>query len=354
MPDKDLRKKIGQLFLIGFEGRSQTPALKELLTRYHVGGVILFARNISEPLQAWELLRSLKSRELLRAIDHEGGRVQRLSAPVTHFPPALNIGLTGSTRIAQDAGFAQARELAALGFNLNFAPVLDVHTNPVNRVIGDRSFGTDPDLVARLGSATIKGMQAAGIATCGKHFPGHGDTRDDSHEVLPQVRGTIASLKARELLPFKAAVRAGVDAMMTAHVVYEGLDSQRPATLSSAAIDGLLRRQLRFDRVVMTDDLEMRGIADHYDPDDAAILALKAGVDVMLFCHSPDRQMAAIEAVYKAVDGRILKPETILSAWERVQRLKQITRKTPVAANPGELMAVLNDPEHKRLAASLA
>ncbi len=354
MPDKELRKKIGQLFLVGFEGRSQTPALKELITRYHVGGIILFARNISEPLQAWELLRSFKSRDLLRAIDHEGGRVQRLQAPVTHFPPARNIGLTGSTKIAFDAGFAQARELVALGFNLNFAPVLDIHTNPVNRVIGDRAFAADPDTVARLGSATIKGMQAAGIATCGKHFPGHGDTRDDSHEVLPRLRHGGAALKARELIPFEAAIRAGVDAMMTAHVVYEGLDEQRPATLSPAAVHGLLRRDLRFDRVVMTDDLEMRGIADHYDPDDAAIMALKAGVDVMLFCHSMARQIAAIEAVYKAVDGRILKPETILAAWERVQRLKQITRKTAVAANAGDLMAVLNDPEHKRLAASLA
>jgi beta-N-acetylhexosaminidase len=354
MPDKDLRKKIGQLFLIGFEGRSQTPVLKELITRYHVGGVILFARNISEPLQAWELLRSFKSRGLLRAVDHEGGRVQRLPAPVTHFPPALNIGNTGSEKLAYEAGFAQARELAAVGFNLNFAPVLDIHTNPVNRVIGDRAFGTDPNTVARLGCATIKGMQAAGIATCGKHFPGHGDTRDDSHEVLPRVRSTVPSLKSRELVPFGAAIHAGVDAMMTAHVVYEGLDPERPATLSSAAVNGLLRKDLRFDRVVMTDDLEMRGIADHYDPDDAAILALKAGVDVMLFCHSPARQVAAIEAVYKAVDGRILKPEVILAAWERVQRLKQITRKSPVAANAGELMAVLNDPEHKRLAASLA
>lgn len=354
MPNKDLRKKIGQLFLIGFEGRSQTPTLKELISRYHVGGIILFARNISEPLQAWELLRSFKSRELLRAIDHEGGRVQRLPPPVTHFPPARNIGLTGSTKIARDAGFAQARELAAVGFNLNFAPVLDVHTNPVNRVIGDRAFGTEPETVARLGTATIRGMRAAGIATCGKHFPGHGDTRDDSHEVLPRVRSDAASLQAREMLPFAAAVRAGVDAVMTAHVVYEGLDPARPATLSSAAVDGLLRRHLRFDRVVMTDDLEMRGIADHYDPDDAAILALKAGVDVLLFCHSPDRQVAAIEAVYKAVDGRILKAETILAAWQRVQRLKEIARQTPVAANRGQLMAVLNDPEHKRLAASLA
>lgn len=353
MPDKDLRKKIGQLFLVGFEGRSQTPALKELIARYHVGGIILFARNISEPLQAWELLRSFKSRDLLRAIDHEGGRVQRLPPPVTHFPPARTIGLTGSTKIAHDVGLAQARELVALGFNLNFAPVLDIHTNPVNRVIGDRAFGNEPEIVARLASATIKGMQAAGIATCGKHFPGHGDTRDDSHEVLPRVRHGGPALKGRELVPFAAAVKAGVDAMMTAHVVYEGLDERHPATLSPAAVDGLLRRDLRFDRVVMTDDLEMRGIADHYDPDDAAILALKAGVDVLLFCHSPERQIAAIEAVYKAVDGRILRPEAILAAWTRVQRLKQVTRKISVAANPGELMAVLNNPEHQRLAASL-
>jgi beta-N-acetylhexosaminidase len=354
MPNKDLRKKIGQLFLVGFEGRSQPAHLKDLISHYHVGGVILFARNISEPLQAWELLRSFKAHDLIRAIDHEGGRVNRLPPPVTHFPPARSIGLTGSEKMAFQAANAQATELAALGFTINFAPVLDIHTNPVNRVIGDRAFATDPQTVARLGAAAVKGIQAAGIAACGKHFPGHGDTRDDSHVMLPRVRADQSALAPRELVPFEAAIKAGCDGLMTAHVVYEGIDASHPATLSKDIVGGLLRQRLRFGGVVFSDDMEMRGITDHYDPEESAIMALNAGVDMLLFCHTVARQVAAIEAIYKAVDGRIVKAERIEEAHARTQRLRAIARNTPTAPNPAQLMATLNAKEHKRLAASLA
>lgn len=353
MPNKDFRKKIGQLFLVGFEGRSQPAHLKELVSRYHVGGIILFARNISEPLQAWELLRSFKSRELIRAIDHEGGRVNRLPPPVTHFPAPRTIGDTGSEKLAFEAGRCQAAELAAIGFGLNFAPVLDIHSNPVNQVIGDRAFGTDAHTVARLGVAFARGIQAAGVAACGKHFPGHGDTRGDSHALLPVSAASENQLAARELLPFQAAIKGGIDCIMTAHVQYDGIDSQRPATLSSAIVEGLLRRRLGYVGAIVSDDMEMRGITDHFDAEESAILALNAGVDMLLFCHSVSRQVAAIEAIYKAVDGRIIKPERILEAHARTEPLRTIARTLPVAGNAGQLMAVLNNPEHKRLAASL-
>jgi beta-N-acetylhexosaminidase len=353
MPNKELRKAIGQLFIMGFEGRGMNPHLKTLLEHYHVGGVILFARNVSEPVQAWELLRSMKSKDLLKGIDHEGGRVVRLPEPVTHFPPAGTIGATGSEKLARQAARLQAIELAAIGFNINFAPVLDVRTNPLNRVVGDRSYGEDPGTVGRLAAEAVRGIQEAGIAACGKHFPGHGDTREDSHETLPRVRLGEKELLARELLPFQAAVKAGVKAMMTAHVVYEGIDRDRPATLSPVIIGELLRKRLGFQGVISTDDLEMRGITDHYDAEEAAIMALKAGADLLMFCHTPERQFDAVEAIYKAVDGRIIRPERIHESVARIQALKAFTRNAAPAANVGLLMSALNQPEHKQLAASL-
>jgi beta-N-acetylhexosaminidase len=353
MPNKELRKQIGQLFMMGFEGRSPTPFTKELLSKYHVGGLVLFARNISEPVQAWELLRALKAPRLLKAVDHEGGRVVRIPPPVTHFPPLERLGQLASSQLATKAATMQAWELAAIGFNLNFAPVLDLRTNPLNRVIGDRAFGPDPKLAERLGPAFIQGIHDVGIAACGKHFPGHGDTREDSHQVLPRVASGEDELARRELIPFKAAFRAGLKAVMTAHVVYEGIDPDHPATLSHAIVTDLLRRKMGFEGVIITDDLEMHGIADHYDADEAAVIALQAGVDMLLFCHSPDRQIAAIEAVYKAVDGRILKADRIAASYHRVQALKAFACKNQAASNRDELLAVLNDDETTGFAASL-
>jgi len=341
------------MFLMGFEGRNITPYVKDLINRYHVGGLVLFSRNISEPVQAWELLRSLKSKDLLKCIDHEGGRVVRLPPPVTRFPPAARFGGLGAVDLARRAALFQGRELAALGFNFNFAPVLDVSTNPLNRVIGDRAFASEPYLAGQLAAGYIAGLHEAGVASCGKHFPGHGDTREDSHEVLPRLPQDAASLTARELVPFADAVRGGVKAMMTAHVVYEGIDPGRPATLSEPIVGGLLRRQLGFGGVVVTDDLEMSGVADHFDVEDRTIMAVRAGVDMLMFCHTPQVQMAAIETLYRAVDGRIIKTETIDQAHARIQELRAFARRVRPADNRDALEAQLNDPEHKALAASL-
>ena len=353
MPSKELRKKIGSMFLMGFEGRNITPYVKELISRYHVGGLVLFSRNISEPVQAWELLRSMKSRDLLKCIDHEGGRVVRLPPPVTRFPPAGRFGELGAVELVRRAALFQGRELAALGFNFNFAPVLDVGSNPLNRVIADRSFSPSPATAGRLAAAYISGLHEAGVAGCGKHFPGHGDSREDSHEVLPRLALDGEALAGRELLPFAEAIRGGIKAIMTAHVVYEGIDPGRPATLSESIVGGLLRRQLGFAGVIVTDDLEMSGVADHFDLEDRTILAVRAGVDMLMFCHSPEVQMAAIETLYRAVDGRIVKAETIDRAHARIQELRAFARRVRPAANRGELEGILNDPEHKALAASL-
>jgi len=354
MPAKDLRKKIGQLFLVGFEGRNINPWLKQLLHDYHVGGVVLFARNVSEPGQAFEMLRSFKSAGLLTAIDHEGGRVVRLPPPVTRFPPAAQIGLLNSPDMARRAAVFQARELAAIGFNFNFAPVLDVRSNPANRVIADRSFSSDAQAVGRLAQEYIRGSLEVGIAPCGKHFPGHGDTREDSHELLPHVDTPAATLDQRELVPYRMAMTAGLPAIMTAHVVHEGLDASLPATLSPAVVGNLLRKKLGFSGVVVTDDLEMKAITDNWDVEDRTLLALKAGADLLMFCHTPEVQVRAIETVYRAVDGRIIKPEQIEESFARVQALRTACQKAQPARSRDELMEVLSRTEHKSLAASLS
>ncbi len=353
MPAKDLRRKIGQLFLVGFEGRNINPWLKQLLNDFHVGGVVLFARNVSEPGQAFEMLRSFKMPGLLVAIDHEGGRVVRLPPPVTRFPPAGQIGQIGSPDMARRAALCQARELAAIGINFNFAPVLDVRTNPVNRVIAERSFSTDAHTVGLLAREYVRGSLEAGVAPCGKHFPGHGDTREDSHELLPRVDTPLQTLEERELIPYRMALGAGLPAIMTAHVVHGGVDSALPATLSAGVVGGLLRNRLGFQGVVVTDDLEMKAIADNWDVEDRTLLALKAGADLLMFCHTPEVQVAAIETVYRAVDGRIIKPEQIEQSHARIQALKLACRKARPASNRDELSEILNCVEHKSLAASL-
>ena len=353
MPSKELKKKIGQLFFFGFDGKNVTSHIRELITRHNVGGLIFFGRNLSEPLQAWELIRSLKAPGLLCGIDHEGGRVIRLPPPVTQFPSAAAIGRRNSPNLAYQAALFQGRELAAVGFNLNFAPVLDIATNPVNQVVGDRAFSSQPEVVARLGAEWIRGLTDAGIVACGKHFPGHGDTREDSHEELPRTKLGAQELLERELIPFQQAMKKGLKALMTAHVLYEGVDATYPATLSSTLLGNLLRKRLGFSGAVITDDLEMKGVADHWDVEDRTLLAIKAGADMLMFCHSVDVQFKALETVYRAVDGRIIRPERIEESFQRVQELKRLCAATRPSSGRGELMAVLNNPEHKRIAASL-
>jgi beta-N-acetylhexosaminidase len=352
MPSKEMRKKIGQLFMFGFEGRNITPYVKELVSKHRVGGVILFGRNISEPAQAWELIRSLKAPHLLVSVDHEGGRVVRLPEPVTRFAPAANLGILNSPELAYSVGLAQGKELAAIGFNLNYAPILDLSTNPLNRVIADRAFSDDPEVVAHLAPHYARGLSDAGVLACGKHFPGHGDTREDSHQLQPRVAASEGQLQSRELVPFAAAIKAGMKALMSAHVVYEGIDPGAPATLSRTLLTELLRKKMGFGGVIFTDDLEMKGLSDHYDVEDRTILALQAGADMLLYCHSPDVQMRALETVYRAVDGRIIKESRIEESYQRIQDLKKGLGKPLIAPDKSALYAVLNNPEHKALAAS--
>ncbi|MGE5653242.1 MAG: beta-N-acetylhexosaminidase [Bacillota bacterium] len=325
-------EKVAQLFMVGFDGKS-VPASMEALIKQGVGGAILFARNIDSPEQTAQLTnrlqeltqQSISKVPLLVSIDQEHGIVSRFSQGFTVYPGQMALGATRSETMARTMGEVTGRELRALGINMNLAPVLDVNNNAENPVIGVRSFGEDPQMVAKMGTQIIAGLQSQRVAAVGKHFPGHGDTSVDSHKALPVVAHPRTRLNSTELVPFKAAIAAGVDAIMTAHVFFPAIESNPdlPATLSSSVLTGLLRQELGFKGVIITDDMEMKAISDRYTPGEAAIKALQAGTDIVLIASQPTHHQAALQAVQKAVaDGQISK-ERLDQSVRRILELKQ-------------------------------
>ena len=320
--------------MVGIPGPVLEAETQQTLERLHVGGVILFRRNASDPAQIAALTRALHALPSapLVAIDHEGGRVVRLDEPFTRFPAAAVVGGSGDAALAFQIGQAIGEELAGVGIDLNFAPVLDVHSNPANPIIGDRAFGSDPALVSVMGIALMRGLLAGGVIPCGKHFPGHGDTAQDSHLELPIVRRSRAEIERTELAPFRAAIAAGIPMLMTAHVLYPALDAERPATVSRAILTDLLRTELGFKGVVVSDDLEMRAISDHSDIGAAAVASVEAGVDALLVCQDLAKAEHAAQAIEDAVANDILPGAIIAAAAERVQRLRDHRPSGPIAA----------------------
>jgi beta-N-acetylhexosaminidase len=321
-----LREQIGQLFMVGFTGTTVTKDLASFLKAHTPGGIIFFKRNLESVEQIVDLtnrLQKLSPRSpLLISIDQEGGRVSRLPGEFTIFPPCEQLGQCNSYELAYSAAATIAKELRAVGINMNMAPVLDVNSNPDNPVIGDRAFGTTPGIVGEMALATIAGLQDNKVVACGKHFPGHGDTATDSHKELPVVDADLQRLRDIEFPPFQQAIRQGVASLMTAHVLYRALDPEAPATLSSAVIQRLLRDEFRYDGVVFTDDLEMHAIIDHDGIGEAAVRAFVAGCDVLLVCKDQGRVMTAMQAMENAVKaGRITQDRLALSL-ARVAQLK--------------------------------
>ncbi|MDP1767529.1 MAG: beta-N-acetylhexosaminidase [Nitrospirota bacterium] len=339
------RDKIGQLFMVGFLGTSVTRDLASFIKEYKPGGVILFSRNLESVEQMVDLTNDLQAcsphSPLLISIDQEGGRVSRLPKGFTIFPPCELLGRANSTELAYAAAATIAKELRAVGVNMNMAPVLDVNSNPDNPVIGDRAFGATPDVVCELGLATAAGLQDNNVVACGKHFPGHGDTNVDSHKELPVVAASRERLETVEFPPFRRAVTQGIASMMTAHVLYRTLDPELPATLSPTIINGLLRQELRYDGVVLTDDLEMHAIIDHYGIEDAAVRAMSAGCDVLLICKDRDREIAAFEAVEQAVASGTISMERLSLSASRIARLKGrfVLPYKPVTISDAKLIA---------------
>jgi beta-N-acetylhexosaminidase len=296
---------VGEVVLGGFPGTVLPESYARALRERRRGGAILFKPNVADgPRQVASLARSIHAASpggALLGVDQEGGRVARLRAPLLEVPPMRTVASWGDVALAERIARAVGTELAALGFTIDFAPVLDVNTCPENPVIGDRAFGDDAATCARFGVAWVRGLQAAGLLACGKHFPGHGDTTKDSHVDLPVVDQPLERLERVELAPFRAAVDAGVAMLMTAHVVYRGIDAARPATMSPAVATSL-RGKLGFDGVLVSDDLEMQAIAARMTVEDAAVQAIAAGCDALLVCWSEEKQERAVEAMRREAE----------------------------------------------------
>ncbi len=357
-----LEQQIGQVFMVGFHGVTPSSDLLDLIQQHQVGGVILFSRNVRDAAQTQALTNSLQASArasghrspLLIATDQENGLVQRFGAAITPFPGAMALGATGSAQLAREVAEATGQELRALGVNMNLAPVADVNNNPANPVIGVRSFGEDPELVARLVAATVEGYHAAGIIATLKHFPGHGDTTTDSHLALPIVPHTLERLQQIELPPFRCGIAAGADAIMTAHLALPqfamGADTNAapPATLAAEVIQGLLREQLGFTGVVISDCLEMQAIAEGVGVAAGAVLALRAGIDLVLVSHRADRQRAALAAVRAAVAHGELAATTLRQAAERTLHLKARYLSWDTLPSPVTL-SMIGGSAHRRL-----
>jgi beta-N-acetylhexosaminidase len=331
--DLTLDQQIGQLFMVGFPGASVTDEIRALIVERHVGGVVLFTRNIRDVRQTAELTDALQQlayeaghpAPLLISVDQENGIVRRLGPEATAFPGNMALGATGSAALTREVAEATGQELLAHGINMNLAPSVDVNSTPANPVIGVRSFGERAEDVARLGVAAVEGYRAAGVASTLKHFPGHGDTAVDSHLDLPVLPYALQRLDEVELLPFRAGIAAGAPCIMTAHVALPALTAGEliPAAVSGAVVHGLLRERLGFDGVVMTDCLEMQAISDTIGIAPAAVMALAAGNDLVLISHLVERQLGGIEAVRQAVRTGTLEESRIAEAAARVIQVKR-------------------------------
>jgi beta-N-acetylhexosaminidase len=344
-----LAQKVGQLLWCGFgAGLAPPPTFAARVAAGEIGAAILFRDNIGSVEEVLALTAALHAAApaelpLLVTVDQEGGRVQRVRAPATVWPPMASLGAADH---AEAVGRALGEELAVLGFDVDFAPVLDVHTNPANPIIGDRAFATTADEVIRLAGAFARGLAAAGVIPCGKHFPGHGDTSVDSHLALPRIDHDLARLRAVELAPF-AAVQLPL--IMTAHVVFAALDPEVPATLSPAVLQGLLRGELGYRGVIVSDDLEMKAIADHYGTGDAVLRGLRAGCDVFLLCHVEALQLEAHETLVRAAERSADVRARVEESAARVAALKAAHR-VRAPATTSAALAVLGRSEHQELA----
>lgn len=348
--------------MAGFDGHEANAHVRRLIRDFKVQSLILFKRNVDTPGQVADLVRELQSlatdagyaRPLLIAVDQEGGRVQRLRAPWTIWPPVRRLGELGSVELVQRVAEAMARELRACGIGLNFAPVMDVDTNPKNPIIGDRSFGRDPEQVGRLGAAFIESMQKAGVAACAKHFPGHGDTDKDSHLDLPVVEHSRSRLEDIELRPFREAIAAGVAMIMTAHIVVRELDETVPATLSPPVVTGLLREELGYRGVIVADDLEMKAVSAHWPYEVSSVQAAKAGCDLLPVCEHEDAQVAAIEALVRAEEKGDLRKRDIDDSLLRIEAMIDTYSSPYVEPSARAAVAAAGTMEARLLAAEIA
>ncbi|PGY12096.1 beta-N-acetylhexosaminidase [Bacillus sp. AFS031507] len=323
-----LDEKIGQMIIAGISGTTMDTNTKKLLTKYKVGGIIFYQNNLVNPTQAVQFVNQMKSESdpnlpLLLGVDQEGGRVTRLPGGLVNFPTNKEIGSINNSQFSYNVGTIIGKELKGFGFNLDFAPVLDINSNPKNPVIGDRSFGNNPEVVSKLGIQTFKGIQSQKIIPTIKHFPGHGDTSVDSHLELPIVNKSLAQLKEFELIPFEQAINSGADVVMVAHILLPKLDAAFPSSMSKNIITGILREQLDYSGVVITDDMTMEAIIDHYSIGKASVESVKAGSDIILVGHDYNKIVETISSLKTAVQKGEISEQRINVSVTRILKLKK-------------------------------
>ncbi|MDR7857268.1 beta-N-acetylhexosaminidase [Tissierella sp.] len=323
-----IEEKIGQLIVVGFDGSSINEEAIEFIEDLKVGGFILFSRNIIDENSVLGLLNNLKEANsnndipLLLSIDEEGGMVSRLPKSFVKLPDAMTVGNKNDEEISYGFGKMLGDRVKALGFNTNFAPVLDINSNPNNPVIGNRAFGTEVNQVVSSGIQVMKGIRESGVIPAVKHFPGHGDTNIDSHINLPIVRKDMDELKFFELLPFISAIEEDVEMIMVAHILYPEIDKDYPATMSFEVIQRTLRDELGYDGVIVSDDMTMGAIVKNYTLEDGVLQFIKSGGDIALICHGKDNPRKAVEKIADAVNSGELSEEDIDKKVYRILKLK--------------------------------
>ncbi|MCB0417480.1 MAG: beta-N-acetylhexosaminidase [Bdellovibrionaceae bacterium] len=353
---KEVKKLVGQLFVVGFDGYSVSNEFAQFIKSYNLGGVIYFKKNVQSPGQLAELSNELQftyrqpdAPPMFISIDHEGGKVNRLVKPFTKFPGNDHLGELGSPKIGYDFGAILAKELKAVGVNVNFAPVVDVYTNSENTVIKSRSFSSDPEVCAKLGSAVARGIQRNGVMAVAKHFPGHGDVKEDSHFKLPRCDKSVEELEACEWIPFRRAIRGRIDGVMTAHILNKALDAEFPATLSEKTIQTYLRDLMRFNRVIFSDDMEMKAIAAEYTVEQAAVLAVNAGCDCLIY-KGTKIPVEAVEAVIKAVEEKAIPLSKIQESVKRIESAKRLYCDVRRPVDVTKVSQQIGLPDHFKLA----
>lgn len=325
-----LKEKIGQLVIVGFEGTSMNEEIEKYIEEYKISGFIFFQRNIISSNEVFKLTNDMKLKNeinnsipLFISVDEEGGRVSRFPKEFRNLPAAKLIGTIDKKDISLEYGKLIGDKLKSFGFNLNYAPVLDINSNPKNPVIGDRSFSDKEDIVSTNSIEVINGLRQQDIIPVVKHFPGHGDTKDDSHINLPVAHKTIEELKKLELIPFKKAIYEDIEGIMVAHILYSEIDENYPTSLSKNIIEDLLRIDLGFEGVIFSDDMTMGAIVENYSLEDASIKFLDAGGDVLLICHGADNPEKVLERIEEEILDKKLNETEIDKKVYRVLKLKE-------------------------------
>jgi beta-N-acetylhexosaminidase len=356
-----IQHKLGQQMIIGLSGHSLTQDEKKFILEYNIGGVVLFGRNVADPKQIRDLCAEVQSLRhqlpektpFFVGIDMEGGRVHRLKPPFTQWPALKKIGDLNAPTVAFHFAQRMGVEMMAVGINLDFAPSVDVFTNPQNTVIGDRSLSSDPLQVEKMASALVRGYIKSGIISCAKHFPGHGNTLVDSHEELPIEESTLERLQQVELIPFKKAFKSRVDMCMTSHILFKNIDPKWPVTLSDFFLKKLLRNELKYHGVIISDDLGMKAMSKYHAPDLIPVRALQAGVDILLYCNEPEIPAIAIESLISAVAQDQLNKAEIEASYKRILDLKKLRLLAPDPKPYEDIAEIIGCHEHRSLAESV-